>query len=403
MKRILILGGGAAGMVSAIAAKEASPETDVVLVEGNPRIGKKLLATGNGRCNLGNVHIGPECYFTNNPGQLTRMLENMENPVQWFQAHGLLTRSDEAGRIYPCSGQAADVLNLLLFHLERLGVKMKTDSPVKAVIKKGTSFTVTLESGTKLFGNALILALGGSAGPQFGTSGFGLELAEALGLQTEESYPCLVPLKCKKHQISGLGGIRVRAQATLWDGDKMIAAENGEIQFTNYGLSGIAIMQLSGHLPRLYRPEIRLNLFPDYTPEELHALLEGHLAVLDGAAPEVYMTGLMHRRVGMAVWASAGLPESGPVSSNHLSAFAQALQSWRFSGLSPTDYQSAQTAGGGLGLSQLSPETFEVRRIPGLFIVGETLDAAGLCGGYNLHWAFGSGITAGRAAATIQF
>lgn len=398
MKRIIVLGGGAAGMAAAIAAKETAGDTaDVVLLEQAQRVGKKLLATGNGRCNLDNQDVAPEKYFTANPGQLARMLSAMGEPLEWFHDHGLYTRADEAGRVYPYSLQASDVLNLLLFWMERLGVRVKTEAKVKSVSKKGSTYTVLLEGGTKLFGNALILALGGKAGPQFGTDGFSLQLAENLGLRTEEAYPCLVPLACKKHQVAGLSGIRVKARAALLDGESRIAVEEGEIQFTDYGLSGIAVMQLSGCLPRTYAPEISLDLFPQHTGEELLTLLERHLAVMGETTPETYLTGLMNGRVGLAVWKAAGLPE-GVVTADCLEAFRNTLKDWRFTGLRPMDYKAAQTTGGGVSLSAVSPECFEVRDMPGLYVVGESLDAAGMCGGYNLHWAFGSGIAAGRSA-----
>lgn len=401
MKRILVLGGGAAGIAAAIAAKEtAGDSADVVLVEQFPRVGKKLLATGNGRCNLDNENIAPEKYFTANPGQLARMLETMGDPLSWFRAHGLVTRTDEAGRVYPYSQQASDVLNLLLHHMEKLGIRVKTDCKVKSLTKKGTTYTVLLENGTKLFGNGVILALGGKAGPQFGTDGFALSLAEELGMKTEESYPCLVPLVTKKQEIAGLSGIRVKARATLFDGNEEVTAEDGEIQFTAYGLSGIAIMQLSGHFPRLYRPEISLDLFPQMEEETLVSLLTERLDILGEVTPEQYLTGLINSRVGQAVWKAAGCPEER-VRPETLPPLAKTLKNWRFTGLRATDYQSAQTTGGGVCLSAVSPETFEVRGMPGLFLVGESLDVAGMCGGFNLHWAFGSGIAAGKAAGAI--
>lgn len=401
MKRILVLGGGAAGMVSAIAAKEtAGDSADVVLVEQFPRVGKKLLATGNGRCNLDNENVAPDKYFTANPGQLTRMLEAMGDPLGWFRDHGLVTRTDEAGRVYPYSQQASDVLNLLLLHMEKLGVRVKTDCKVRSVTKKGTTYTVLLEGGTKLFGNAVILAMGGKAGPQFGTEGFGISLAEELGLRTEESYPCLVPLATKKQEIAGLSGIRVKAKATLYDGEKQIANEDGEIQFTAYGLSGIAIMQLSGYLPGLYRPEIHLDLFPQLEEGALHSLLRARLETLGEVTSEQYLTGLLNSRVGQAVWKASGI-SGDKVSPEALGILAKALKNWRFTGLRSTDYQSAQTTGGGVCLSAVSPDTFEVRGMSGLYLVGESLDAAGMCGGFNLHWAFGSGIAAGKAAGEV--
>lgn len=398
MKRILVLGGGAAGMVAAITAKETDPQADVVLVEGNPRIGKKLLATGNGRCNLSNDNVGPETYFTSNPGQLARMLEQLPDGRQWFADHGLQLRRDEVGRVYPYSLQASDVMNLLLYHIARLGVRVKTDCAVKTVTKKGSSYTVLLENGTKIFGSRVILALGGKAGPQFGTDGWGCEVAEALGLKTEPLSPCLVPLSCKKHQIAGLAGVRVRAEASLWEGDRSVAREMGEIQFTKEGISGIAVMQLSGQIPRLYDPVISLDLFPEMEENGLLELLQAHLRLFPQTLPEQFMTGLLSSRVGLAVWKSLSLPTDRAVEEWNLAPFAAGLKAWKFRGLSLMDYQSAQTTLGGVALSQIDPAHFSVRGMEGLYVVGELLDAAGMCGGFNLHWAFGSGIAAGRHA-----
>ena len=407
MKRILILGGGASGIVAAIAAAEASgPRTEVLLLEKNPRIGKKLLATGNGRCNLDNTGIHPSRFFTGDRKAMTDMLSAMEDPLDWFHRHGLLTRADEAGRVYPYSNQAADVLNLLLHWLETSRVQVRTECTVTNLTPKGNGYTVTMESGETIHGDAVICAMGGSAGPQFGTDGFGVTLAEGLGCASAPLYPCLVSLRCRKGQGAGLSGIRAKAEASLYDGDRLIHRESGEIQFTDYGLSGIAVMQLSGYLSPhsgIHSPEIHLDLFPHLTEEALTTLLRSHSRALPGVNAGDFMTGLIHRRLGLAVWKAQKLgDESRAMSSlkpEEWAALARGFKDWRFTGLENTGWKNAQTTGGGVTLSQLEPGTFQLRSHPGLYIVGETTDCAGSCGGFNLHWAFGSGILAGRAAA----
>ena len=408
MKNIVILGGGAAGMAAAIAAAEANTTAKVTLLEQNSRVGKKLLATGNGRCNLSNTGIDPRCYFTANPKAMTKMLQAIQqaNPLGWFEAHGLVWRADEAGRIYPYSNQAADVLNLLLHWLEHTGVEVRTDCVVSDVAPGQNGYTLTLADGQTLFAHALICAAGGSAGPQFGTDGFGCALAEKLGLTVVPLYPCLVPLKCKKSQVSGLSGIRVKADVTLYDGSRPIRTEEGEVQFTDYGLSGIAVMQLSGRLGPMggiRKPQIALDLFPHLSEKELLTLLHRHSRSLPGVNAAAFMTGLVNRKVGLAVWKAQKLGEEkrlvSTLSKEEWQQLAYGLKYWLFTELENTGWKNAQTTGGGIALAQLDCGSFGVTNHPGLYFVGETVDCAGSCGGFNLHWAFGSGILAGLDAA----
>ena len=404
MERIIVLGGGAAGILAAISAAESAPAgTKVMLLEANQRIGKKLLATGNGRCNLDNLGSCPERYFSSDPQQAERMLTAMGSPLEWFHSHGLLTRADSEGRVYPYSNQASDFLNLLLYWLERTGVEVHTACPVKNLVKKDDGFIVETET-DRFFARSVICALGGQAGPQFGTNGFGSQLARSLGLQIQPEYPCLVALQCDKPRPSGLSGIRVKAAVTLTDGEAFIAREEGEVQFTEHGLSGIVIMQLSNYLkPKggLRRPIVHLNLFPAFDADGLTDLLQHRVRLMPEATAADFMTGFVHKRIGAAVWKAARLGEQIPssLSAAQIAALARTFLDWTFAGLTPLGWQQAQTTGGGISLSQLEAGSFMVKKFPGLYFVGETLDAAGSCGGFNLHWAFGSGITAGRHAA----
>jgi predicted flavoprotein YhiN len=213
-------------------------------------------------------------------------------------------------------------------------------------------------------------------------------------------------LQCAKAQVAGLSGIRAKADASLYDGDRFIHKESGEIQFTDYGLSGIAVMQLSGYLSPhsgIRKPEIRLDLFPHLTEDALTALLRGHGCALPQVSAGDFMTGLIHRRLGLAVWKAQKLGDEKRLISTLTEAewakLARGFKAWRFTDLENTGWKNAQTTGGGTLLHQLEPHTFMLKNAPGVYIVGETTDCAGSCGGFNLHWAFGSGILAGEAAA----
>ena len=321
MKEILVLGGGASGLAAAIAAAQAGgSRVRVTLLEQNPAPGKKLLATGNGRCNFDNLASGePERYFTAAPQALASLLAAIDAAglPAWWEGLGLVHRADESGRLYPYSNQASDLTGLLVGWLDALGVSVHTGCRVMGMGQKGRGYAVQVEQEdrrTLLVADKVICALGGSAGPQFGTGGFGPAMARRAGGRVEPLYPCLTPLRCKEtEQLKPLAGLRARGAVTLWEGGSALAREEGEIQFTDYGLSGICVMQLSGLLapgrgPQ--EPAVTVDLFPAWTEEDLAALLEQRgkrLAAFPGC-----WQGMLDRRLGDALWAAAGLSGRKP-------------------------------------------------------------------------------------------
>lgn len=408
MAHILILGGGAAGLAAALAAAQTAPAARVTVLERNPKVGKKLLATGNGRCNLDNAAIAPEKYFTSDPAVLQPLLAAVDAaaPLEWFRQLGLYTRTDEAGRVYPYSNQAADVLALLELQLQRHKVQLRTGCMVNTLRQSKGGYAVQFtnaEGGTETVrADAVVCAMGGAAGPQFGTDGFGTRFAADCGGQLRPLYPCLTALQCAKPNKS-LAGIRAKATARLLDGDRILAEETGEVQFTDYGLSGICIMQLSGLLapgrsPKC--PAVELDLFPELSEIDLTRLLALHATQTASDTLAGFWTGLLNGKLGRAVWVAAALPDTAPhaLPAASWQKLAHTAKHWRFEGLTPCGWRQAQTTGGGLALTEVEP-TFQFKGCPGLYFVGETLDCAGSCGGFNLHWAFGSGLAAGRDAA----
>ena len=327
-------------------------------------------------------------------------------PLAWFEQLGLYTRTDEAGRVYPYSNQAADVLALLELHLQRHKVQLRTGCTVSTLRQSKGGYAVQFtnaEGGTEnLRADAVICAMGGAAGPQFGTDGFGTRFAADCGGQMRPLYPCLTALQCAKTNKS-LAGIRAKAAARLLDGDRVLAEEMGEVQFTDYGLSGICIMQLSGLLApgrRLRDPVVELDLFPELSEMDLTRLLARHAIQTASDTLAGFWTGLLNVKLGYALWAAAALPDTAPraLPAGSWQKLAHTAKHWRFEGLTPCGWRQAQTTGGGLALTEVEP-TFQFKGCPGLYFVGETLDCAGSCGGFNLHWAFGSGLAAGRDAA----
>ena len=275
LKEILVLGGGASGLAAAIAAAQTGGgRVRVTLLEQNPAPGKKLLATGNGRCNFDNLASSePGRYFTAAPGALAGLLAAIDGAdlPAWWEELGLLHRTDEAGRLYPYSNQAADLTGLLLGWLEALGVSVQTGCRVLELGQKGRSYAVQAEREGRrqpLTAQNVICARGGSAGPQFGTGGFGPALARRAGGRVEPLYPCLTPLRCGDAAVlKPLAGLRARGAVSLWEGSRLLAREEGEIQFAEYGLSGICVMQLSGLLAPGRGPQdpaVSVDLFPQW-------------------------------------------------------------------------------------------------------------------------------------------
>ena len=407
MQQIVILGGGAAGLAAALAAAQSAPAgaVRVTVLDRNPRCGKKLLATGNGRCNLDNTGIAPEQYFTADPAALRPLLAAVDAaaPLEWFAALGLYTRTDEAGRVYPYSNQAADVLALLEGHLARLGVEVRTGCTVQTLSQSRGGYVVLFSNADgadeSLRADAVVCAMGGSAGPQFGTDGFGPRFAAQCGGALAPLYPCLTALQCAKPD-KRLAGIRAKAHAALYSGSTLLADYRGEVQFTDYGLSGICIMDLTRHLtPAVKSPAVELDLFPDVAEDALSALFAARVPLLPGDTAADFWLGLLNAKLGRALWQAAGLPDADVhrLSAAQWQKLAHIAKHWRFDGLTPCGWKQAQVTGGGLALTELEPD-FQFRGCPGLYFVGETLDCVGRCGGFNLHWAFGSGIAAGRDA-----
>ena len=405
MAHILILGGGAAGLAAALAAAQTDPTARVTVLERSPRPGKKLLATGNGRCNLDNEGITPESYSSADRAALDALLHtvNAADPLGWFRTLGLYTRTDETGRVYPYSNQAADVLALLEHHLARCGVEVRTGCTVQTLSQNRGGYVVLFSNADgadeSLRADAVVCAMGGSAGPQFGTDGFGPRFAGQCGGRVEPLYPCLTALQCAKPDKT-LAGIRAKAAASLLDGTCVLAVETGEVQFTDYGLSGICIMQLSGLLapgrgPKA--PAVELDLFPALDEAALAGLLAAHARQAAGERPADFWLGLLNPKLGRALWSAAALPDTAALTPGQWQKLSRTAKHWRFEGLTPCGWKQAQVTGGGLALREVDTH-FQFKGCPGLYFVGETLDCTGSCGGFNLHWAFGSGIAAGQAA-----
>lgn len=407
MKQILIIGGGAAGIAAALGAAEENPAAQITILEGLDRVGKKILATGNGHCNLSNESIRPGCYHTARPDRLEALLADMpaEMSVGFFRKNGLYCTADGAGRIYPYCRQASMVLDVLLLALKRKHIRIVCNCKVAELRFQKGAFHARSVQNESYCGDAVVLTTGGKAAPKQGTDGSGYPLAAAFGHKRTALYPCLVPLQCKHPALKGLKGIRVQCAVRLLADGEPVAEDRGELQLTDYGISGIPAMQLSCYLGQVQgaqKKEVCVDFFPDWDWEELRQLLAQRIEENPAETLETVFLGLLHKRVFYTLLKSAGAEPlrraAETLSDRELDCLTDLLKGWTLPVTGTLSWEQAQTTGGGIGLEQIDDSFCSVYQ-RGLYFAGEILDAAGECGGYNLHWAWCSGMAAGRAAA----
>lgn len=395
---IIIIGGGAAGMAASIEA--ASRGASVTLLERMDRIGKKLLATGNGRCNL--MNEGTPCY----PGGSTfaeAVLKNcgVQQQKDFWEKSGLRLRTEEDGRVYPASGQASTVLEVLRLAMERLGVKVVLQAAVEDIRRDDRGFTVI--AGEKAFhGDRLILAGGGCAQPKLGSDGSLWPLAQALGHTLVAPKPALTQVITDTLPIKGLSGIRIKAEVMAVSKGKILHRENGEALFTDYGVSGVCVMQCARFVEK--GGVLRLNLLRGMGFEssgQAREELERRHNLWAEQPMERLLTGLCVPRLAGSLCMEAGIRfrdrTIGSLKKNEAAALAEVMAAFELPVKGIKGFDSAQVTAGGLCVDEFDPTTMASKLVPGLYAAGEILDVDGTCGGFNLMFAFGSGLLAARA------
>ncbi len=404
---IAVIGGGASGMMAALSAAQNVPELKIAVLERLNRVGKKLLATGNGRCNLTNMNASEKDYH----GSVAFMRPAMrafppKKVLSAFMRMGVYPREEDEGRVYPMSDQAASVLDALRLTMEEQGIEEICDFEVSALTRAKQGYRLTAKDGRQVTAKRVICAAGGMASPSLGGSTSGYRLLESCGHDLTPRCPALVQLKTDPEYVRPLKGIRFGGVIDLIVGDRIARSERGEILFAEYGLSGIAVMQVSRiaaqALNQKRRVLARLHLLP-MEGEEAYRLLRSRRDALQERALENFLTGLVHKRVGqmMIKW-TIGLSlseKSGNLTDNHLHALAEALTGWTLEVTGTQGFEQAQVTAGGVSTQHVNPETMESRLADGLYITGEILDIDGDCGGYNLQWAWASGMLAGESCA----
>ena len=398
-----IIGGGASGMAAALAAAEKE-ENQIILMERQARVGRKLQATGNGRCNLTNLHAEKGGYHGEDPEFIRFAMGRFgpEETLGWFRGMGLFTVAEASGRVYPYSDQANSVVDVLRFALEKPNITVKLGFEVEKVKKTSEGFRVEAKEETVIC-DKLIVACGGLAGTKLGGTMSGYKLLRGFGHKCTKLRPTLVQLKTGWSGVTGLKGVRANCHAEILRNGQKQAESTGELQFTEYGLSGPVIFEVSRDACQGSGAwTCRMDFLPEISEEMLKEELIRRKRT-DLAASELF-TGILHNRLGRVLTQMAGISASREISAlsdYELGIAAETAKCFEVSLTEPMGMDSAQVTAGGIVTKEFDEKTMESRLIPGLYACGEVLDIDGDCGGYNLQWAWSSGRLAGQNAGGI--
>jgi len=400
MQTIIVIGGGASGMMAALTASE-KPDRRVILIERQQRVGRKLLATGNGRCNLTNTGAAIEHYHGENRDFAAPALAAFPPSavLAFYRELGLVTVEEYGGRVYPLSDSANSVVDVLRFSLEAAGVEVKTACPVREVKREKSGFLVVTDA-ERLHADKLVVACGGAAGEKLGGVMDGYTLLGRLGHKRTALYPALVQLLTAPDYPRALKGVRADCRLRLLAGGEALAESAGELQFTETGVSGPAVFDLSRAAATGGRG---LVLAADFLRAYDEAAVLTLLKQRQGSLPELpaadMLTGIVHNRLGRMLVKYAGLDGNAPLRAldgTALKRLARACKDFRLDLRGTEGFDKAQVTAGGVKTSGFNPETLESWFVPGLFACGELLDIDADCGGFNLQWAWASGRLAGR-------
>ena len=395
-----IIGGGASGMAAALAAAE-NPQVQVILVERQARVGRKLGATGNGRCNLTNLHASEGGYHGDEVSFADYAISAFgpEKTLEWFSSLGLFTVAEASGRVYPYSDQANSVVDVLRFALEKENITVKLGFEAEKVKKTGNGFQIESKEETVVC-DRLIIACGGLAGTKLGGTMSGYKFLRGLGHKCTKLRPTLVQLKSSWGGCMGLKGVRCNCHAAIYHNGCLCNQSRGELQFTEYGLSGPVMFEISRDVCQEKGNWVcRLDFLPDLEERVLHQELlrrrNTHLPVSE------LLTGILHNRLGRVLTQAIGISGYVPVAQleeYEIAEVCRAVKGFDIALTEPMGMDSAQVTAGGILTKEFDDKTMESRIVPGLYACGEVLDIDGDCGGYNLQWAWSSGRLAGLCA-----
>lgn len=390
---IIVIGGGASGMCTAIKAKKENNR--ILIIEHGPKLGKKILSTGNGKCNLTNMSCRVSL-FNDNPEKIypyfsegdKAFAENVidrfdcDDTVRFFRELGILTENKN-GYVYPRSEQASTVLDVFIDKIDALGIDVVTEYQIKKISEVKGGFDID----GKYRGKKLVLASGGMSAPKTGSDGSGYELAKMLGHTAISPRPALCAVKCSDRFFKSIAGVRSDGQIRLFREDGTLAAEiTGNIQFTDYGISGIPVFQISSLIGKMFdrgeKPAIEIDLLPEMTERELEDFI--------WERDHDYLLGTINSKLSGACGQIAGYGGVDRQSMVYIKKLCETVKHFKVNPASLVSFDNSQVTAGGIPISEIDPETMESKLVKGLYFTGEIIDVNGICGGYNLQWAWAS-------------
>ena len=404
MRHVAVIGGGAAGMIAAITS--AREGARVTILEHKDRIGKKILSTGNGRCNFTNTYQTPACYRSDNRDFAWNIIQkfNVEKTISFFKELGIYPK-DRNGYLYPYSDQAAAILEVLQIEVAKLDICVMTEINVLDIqpVKRGIRITTDKKTITA---DSVILACGSKAAPVTGSDGSGYQLAKLFGHRIVPVLPALVQLRCAEKFYKSISGVRVQGTVEIYADDIFLASDTGEIQLTNYGISGIPVFQVSRYAAKaLYKKQsvtAVLNFMPDMNKEEFLLFLQERITLCPYKTLDEFFTGVFPKKLCELWIRLSRLPKEmrvSDLSGEQLEKLVLLIQHLRTHITETNSFEQAQICCGGVDTTEINPDTLESNYVPGIYFAGELLDVDGICGGYNLQWAWSSGFVAGKEAA----
>lgn len=404
MRHVAVIGGGAAGMMAAITA--AREGVKVTILEHKDRIGKKILSTGNGRCNFTNTYQTPACYRSDNRDFAWNIIQkfNVEKTISFFKELGIYPK-DRNGYLYPYSDQAAAILEVLQIEIAKLDICVMTEINVLDIqpVKRGIRVTTDKKTITV---DSVILACGSKAAPVTGSDGSGYQLAKLLGHRIVPVLPALVQLRCAEKFYKSISGVRAQGTVEIYADDISLASDTGEIQLTNYGISGIPVFQVSRYAAKaIYQKQsvtAVLNFMPDMNKDEFLSFLQERITLCPHKTLDEFFTGIFPKKLCELWIRLSRLPKEmrvSDLSGEQLEKLVLLIQHLRTHITETNAFEQAQICCGGVDTTEINPDTLESNYVPGIYFAGELLDVDGICGGYNLQWAWSSGFVAGKEAA----
>ena len=407
-EKMIIIGAGAAGLVAAISSARAGMQ--VLVLEQNNKTGKKILVSGNGKCNIDNKYISLHRFHSQNPAFVKEVLKEHNFPVveKFFTSIGLELVEGEEGKMFPMSLQASSVVELLEYEAIQSGVEIICDCTVTGIDKQEETFTVETSQGSKTCAH-LVIASGSPAAPQLGGSNAGYAFATKMGHTLVPRYPSLVQLCSDETWVKGCAGVKVAGLARLYANGEYITEKKGDLLFTNYGISGLAILDLSREVSTRLAGfdycELSLDLIPDLSKEQLSNLLLGRVHKESEKPIYLWLQGILHKKLITSILeqSKSRVHIEKEINRKEINKLVHTIKNLKLSISDTRGFKGAEVATGGINTTEIHPQTMESKLVPNLYFAGEILDVDGDRGGFNFHFAWVSGIRAGQAVGNGTF